>query len=299
MMVQKVKMKKRRHVMGMGSFGLLLILSIFLCGCATLGLTKGPVQFVNPYTRLSIVEQEPNEQEQEGLLLRLDLEAKGIVQSEEEITAFENIKDNEGVKAELKRIIMERIGPGSRKDSFNVYRIITFEDQPSEMIEEYEVSTRGEIVEFIQGYHKSRMGNIKILSLRRTPTFPEEKVQIGDTWKYNEVMNVKIESKFVKQKNSLPYTMSGTVEFIGIAMARGKRCAVLQTSATATRNEQLRILFKNLALQIQAEIEKVTYFDYQEGKVVAEITRTKTHTVNPDTGFNSRGRSQSIFYTFH
>jgi hypothetical protein len=267
-----------------------------LTGCAGLMLHERDVIFENQYQILGIQEFQPNQTEQAGIILRLNPAPAGLRKAREEDLIYVGIQDKRGKELKLIENQTETFKPGSRTDSYIDSTQTTFEGQSGRLNDELEVTTRGEIVRFIRGDHKSKLGNFRIVAWKRTPALPEGPVKIGDTWSYEETMDVRLDSWLAKEKDPQPYKIKATCALTGFALVKGKRAAVLKIHATQKKHEILKILFKELAMDVNMDIDETDYLDYASGATLAKIARTRSVSSAPDYGYQDEEQGQSVFY---
>ncbi|MBI3313719.1 MAG: hypothetical protein HYZ83_05750 [Candidatus Omnitrophica bacterium] len=271
-------------------------LVIFLLnGCASLVFKQAPVQFEDPVIRLSIVDRTPTPEEASGITLRLIPPPDGVEQALEKTQMFAQIKNNQGLKVEMTRKQKNHYESIGGTPHYLLKSETVIEEGGGAMLEETEISDRGEIIKFIRGHHKSKIGTFRIEKWNRTSVLPEGPVKIGDTWNYEEILSLKLESLLVKQKNPLPYVLRATSTLEGFAAVKGKPVAVIKTRASQTKQEEMKILFKTIKMTIQATIDETNYFDWKNGKVIAKVTRINSFSYTPDAKFTDTGQSQSIY----
>ncbi len=286
----RFKFRSSRHI--------LLVFVVFIgSGCAALSLRTTMVTFEDPYARLNIVPTEPNEKEKAGIELRVPPPAKRIEKSREETTLYAMIKNGKG--AQLKFILdrTDMFKPGSQSDSYILYSETIFQGEKGSLMEEKEMTNRGEIIKFVRGFHHSKIGNFRIIDWGRTPIFPSGAVKIGDTWSYDERMFVQIESMWIKEIKPQPYVMKATSKLEGFVLVNGTRCAVIKTGTTQSKREDFKIFFKEVAFNIYTQIEETVFLDYATGTMIAKITHTRSNTVGANVPLDETGESQSIFFT--
>lgn len=265
-------------------------------GCAGLTSRIAPVNFEDPSTRLGVTSVQPNAKEQAGLMLRLLPPAGNRRSSTEETAIYTGVQNGKGSLIKIIQNNTETYRPGSRPDTYRVRTEAAFQGFSGAILEEVEMSQLGEIVKFIQGKHDSKNGKFTITKWARTPMFPEHAVKIGDSWSYQEAMSLKLDSFWVKQTDPAPYEMKATSLFTGFAEVRGRRCAVIETTADQIQTERLKVLFKNITLYIRAKVRETAYLDYQTGEVAARTARVQTYTNSADTKVNDFSLSQTISY---
>ena len=52
----------------------------------------------------------------------------------------------------------------------------------------------------------------------------------------------------------------------------------------------------SLRVEIRSKIIETTYLDYQQGSIIAKVTRTQSQTTSPSLPLADSGESQSLFY---
>lgn len=275
---------------------LIFFVLVLIQGCAGLHLTLAPVEFENPFLRLGVKDVAPADAEKSGVLLRLLPPSNGILKSHEEITMFVKIQQGQGARTKFAMNHTDTYQPTPQKDVMKVHSEISFEGEGGHITQELESDTRGRIVRFIRGSHQSKVGKFEIKSWTRTSVFPEQPVKIGDSWNYEESMEVRLSSKWVKEKNPMPNTIKAKSTLKGFAEVKGKRTAVIQTQSQETKHEILKVLFRTIAFTIHTVIQETSYLDYQNGIVAARITTTQSETTSSLPGLEDFGQSQSIEY---
>lgn len=275
---------------------MLILIPLVLSGCAGISFQRIPVDFVNPATRLEIVEVDATEIEAQGVLLRLKQPEERTVRSTEEMALYVRIQEGLGSRMDFVKNRTDSYHPGERDDSYILLSESTFEKQPGKLVEAVEMTERGEVVRFIRGEHESKIGQFHIESWERTPLFPLGPVKIGDEWNYQETMAVRLKSFWVKQIDPSPYVIEAKSTLEGFARVGGVRCAVIRTEALQTKQEQLKIFFKDITLNIRAHIREWVYLDYEKGRVLVRVTTIDSQTTSPDLKIHDQGQSQAVSY---
>lgn len=276
------------------AFVFIFVSIVFASGCAGLGGRIGPLSFEDPFTRLGIVHVQPSPEEQAGVTLRLSVPEGNILRIREETKIYAQVRDGRGKLIDLKDQRVETYRKGSRNDSYLLLAESSFEGHSGKIIEETEISTRGEILKLVQGKHDSREGKFTIMNWTRTPLFPEHPVKTGDAWNYEESMSLRLDSSFVKQIDESPYKVQAKSTLTGFAEIKGRRCAVVETTTDQIQTQRLKVLFKNLTLYIRSKVQETCYLDYRTGTVVAKVMKTQTYTNSADSKINDYSIGQSI-----
>lgn len=269
---------------------------VFGAGCAGLEIRKADVIFEDPVVRLGITPVEPTEAEKAGVELKLLAPADGLLRSREENTIYAVIREGKGLQMKLIMDRTDRYLAGSRPDSYEIVSETTLDGQKGNLTEEKEVSQRGEILRFVRGLHDSKIGKFRIMDWQRTPMFPSGPVKIGDTWEYEETMDIRMESRWIKEIDPRPFKIKSSSRLDGFAMIKDVRCAVIKTRTGDTRRQHFKLFFKNMIYDIRTQIEQTEYLDYARGRVVAKSTRTHSQTTGINISMNDEGQSQSIYY---
>jgi len=278
------------------------LLSVFLAvpfllgGCVGLQFTVTDVAFEDPYERLGIISVDPNDEETHGVLLRFKPPPDRKTHLRGETILFARIKEGRGARA---RIVMNEIRtyePGSREDSYRQLSLTTFEKQKGTLVEELEVTERGEIIQFIRSLHTSSLGAFDITEWSRSPMLPEGYVRVGDSWRYGETMNIHMKSKWVKDLDPTPFQINATSTLEGFAVVGGRRTAMIKTRVLKTRRENLKVLWKTLTLDVQMQIEEITFLDYKAGTVLAQIIDTQNFTSGVNVPFADQGQSRTVMF---
>lgn len=272
---------------------------IFTCllvfGCAGLPFQRATVFFEDPIGRLGIEEIEPDGWELGGVDLHLGIPDGGVEKSEEKNIVFTQIEKGEGLKTEFTRYRTDSYRKGFQEGSFILRSLSRFEGLKGEVTEEVEMTARGEIVRLIEGYHDSKMGKFRITDWKRTPVFPEGRAKMGDEWTYQEEMQIEFESGWVKRQTREPYVIRAKSKLTGFALVSGRRCAVIETEAFQTQLEKIKVLWKELNLEIYSDIREWMYLDYRTGTVIARIVRSENRTTSPDASIMDFGQSLSVY----
>ena len=269
---------------------------LFMSGCAGLNGRVGKVGFEDPFTRLGIVTVPPNAEEQSGVELRLFPPAGNFKKTVEETTLYTRIHDGQGSEVKLNQTTKEFYRSGSFQDSYVVRTESTFQGYGGNSLEEFEVSRRGEILKLIQGKHDSKDGKFTITSWTRTPMFPMSPAKVGDTWDYEETMSLRLDSFWIKQTETSPYKIKAQCRLAGFAEVKGRRCAVIESVAYQIETQRFKVLFKNITLYIRAKIQETCYWDYKTGTEVARISKTQATTSSADSSVNDQSLSQTLSY---
>lgn len=274
---------------------------IFLCftihsGCAGWILKPRDVTFEDPYAKLGVVKTNPTDQEKAGVLLRLKARPGTQAHFREDNVIYASIKEGRGIQLKFTLDRVEKYRPGDRRDSYGVRAETTLLGEKGSLLEVMEVTDRGEMVKFLEGFHHSRIGNFKIVDWKRTPLFPFAPVKIGDSWTYEEEMTVRIDSFAAHEVDPKPYEIKAASTLEGFAIVKGKRCAVIKTRTEQRKPEHLKIFFKDVLFEIHSQIEETVYLDVQEGKVCGRITKIQSFTRGKNVPLADQGESQSVFY---
>ncbi|OGW81408.1 MAG: hypothetical protein A3G33_00990 [Omnitrophica bacterium RIFCSPLOWO2_12_FULL_44_17] len=269
---------------------------IFFTGCANFPFRVVDINFDDPSAKLGIQNVKPTAEEADGVVLRFFPPNGGRLSAREETTMYHFVKDGRGMEMKFDREMTILTAPGSREDSYMNGMKSVFKGEAGEADEKTEVTTRGEILQFIQGFHKSKYGKLIITNWRRAPMLPEWKIKIGDHWSYDEIMDVRIDSRWVKQEDPLPYIIKAESELAGFALVGRTRCVVIKTRMTETKQERLKVLFKELVMNITANVEELIYLDYQTGTLTAKITKIHSEATDSKMTMTNKGESQSIYY---
>ena len=265
-------------------------------GCAGLSSRMAPVSFEDPLTRLGVVNVPPNTEEQAGLVLRLLPPAGNQQRSTEETTIYSGVQEDRGSLIKLIQHNTETYRSGSRPDTYVVRTQSSFQGLPGSILEELEVTRRGEIVKFILGKHDAKDGKFTITDWTRTSVFPEPRVKIGDRWGYEESMALRINSFWIEQTGESPYKIKATSRLAGFAEVKGRRCAVIETSADQIQTQRFKVLFRSLILYIRAKVQETVYLDYKTGTVIARIAKIQSYTNAVNAAVNDYSISQTVSY---
>lgn len=253
------------------------------------------VSFVSPAEVLNIKEVEPNAQELQGIVLRLQPPPEGQLKAEENLKIYSRLKDGQGMSLDLHQQITMNFVPVPGKNSFIQRTSSLFDKGAGQITEEAEISPRGEIIQFIAGRHESQAGKFQVESQSRTPVYPQEAVKVGDEWAYDEYLKVKLDSFWVKEKDPTPYELKAKSKLTGFAEVAGRRCAVIQITSNQFKKMTLKVLFKTITAEIRTTLQVTEYFDYARGLVAAKVTQTTSDSSFPGTSIQDHGQSQSLY----
>lgn len=276
---------------------LLTLSAVFLVtGCAALKFQTGDVFFEDPALKLNIRELEPTDEEKAGIELKrlAPKSAKLNYRSEDRI--FARIQNKRGMRLDFVMQRRENYSAGKRPGTFLMKADTVVDQEGGNLFEEMEISKRNEIVEFKQGFHRSEIGKFKILNWTRTPAFPETKVKVGDSWSYEEKMDIRIESFWIKEMDPTPQVLRAESTLTGFADIGGTRTAVIKTLSRQTKRQNFKLMFKKIQFDIDTEIEDIGYWDYQKGILIASVTRTKSWTQGVNLTLEDYGESQALTY---
>jgi len=269
---------------------------LLMSGCAGLSLSQELVAFDDPYAMLSIEEIAANSEETEGVLLRFRTPQSGSLLYKEDTIMFAQIKDGEGKCLRLDSARRDTYFPGVTESSFVVESETTLTGENKKITSRMELSEHGEIVRFIEGSHKTKIGKFIIEEWTRTALFPEEPVKIGDTWTYNEAIDMKIESWLIKNRAQEPYAIRARSTLDGFALCQGVRCAVIKTVIVKKQDHHLRILFKNIDFTVRTRVDETTYYDYAGGCIIAQIIKNLGQTTGHNPPLTDTSEGQSIIF---
>ncbi len=284
-----MKTLKRCFFLLGGPLGLLILSS-----CAGLSMKPAEVVFDDPSRWLMVLPSEPTDKEKEGITLRFSPDPAETAQFREENLIYSNIKDGKGSPLKFTGYRTETYAVGGRKDSFVVSSETTFEGQGGKLREEYEQTRQGEILRFIGGSHRSKVGTFDIVDWKRSPVFPPTPVKIGDTWSYDEEMEVRIRSIWVKEVDPEPYQIKVESVLEGFARVGGIRCAVIRNRTRQVKREHFKMLFKEMIFDIHTQIDEVSYFDYAAGVLMGRVARSRSYTEGVNIGINMDGQGQLV-----
>lgn len=270
---------------------------LFWSGCAGLSMRTTAIDFEDPFARLGIVNVQPNAEEAAGIELKFLPPAENVRNSTEEMKIYTRVQDHKGTLMKLVQTSKETYLPGSRPDSSVIRSESKFQGQSGSVLEELEVTRRGEIIKLIQGKHDSRNGKFIITSWTRTPVLPDGPVRLGNAWNYEESMEIQLDSLLLKQKGGSPYKIFASSKLAGFSEVRGHRCAVIETEADQIETQRFTMLGKEVTLYIRAKIRENLYLDYKAGMVMAKIAKAQTFTNSSDSKINDESLSQSVSYT--
>ena len=276
-----------------------LFLNLFLSfsGCAGLDFHVANVAFDDPVRRLNVASVQPNPEEDAGIILRLKPPSSNVLKSREETTMFALIpqKEDQGIQVKLIESQTFTYAPGDRPDTYRVRSESVIEKQSGgvldKLMDEVEVTDRNEIVKLIQGLHDTKSGKFKVTSWTRTPVFPENPVKVGDTWNYEESMTLETDPKAPPSQNKF----EAQSKLAGFAEVKGRRCAVIETSAKQIETQRSKIFFQNKIIYNRAQVQETAYLDYKTHTRVAAVTKIQADTNSADGKLDVHSVAQSIY----
>ncbi|MFC1809839.1 hypothetical protein ACFL3D_07015 [Candidatus Omnitrophota bacterium] len=271
-----------------------VVLGIFISGCASLTSQTAPVAFEDPHVHLGIQEVEPTAQEDAGIVLRYQYPEKGVRTYEEEMVLFNGISGDTGKKTTLTKTHTDIYLPGTQKDTSLITSETVFLGEKEKIYTTTEVDNRGAILSLHEGRHKTPVGLFTVTEWKRSSVFPQEAVRIGDTWTYEETMALAIKSWFVKDLDNTPLTVRARNTLKGFALLKGRRCAVIETVALENRPYRFKILFLTIAITMATRIDDTLYFDYATGEEIARITKAHSQTMHEDGRMLDELRMQGV-----
>jgi hypothetical protein len=274
-------------------FYLLLFLPL-VAGCAGLNLQSTDVVFDAPSKMLAVFPSAPTDTEAEGIVLRFSPDPSGEAEFRSESVIYSDIKNDKGLRLKFTADRIETYRVGSRKDSFILDSETAWKGQSGKLREEFEQTRRGEILRFIGGSHRSKIGKFDITNWVRSPVFPDHAVTVGDAWSYEETMDVRMRSVWVREIDPHPYRIRVESVLEGFADVRGVRCAVIRSHTHQVKREHFKMLFKEMIFDIHTQMDDIHYFDYAGGITAGRVTRTRSYTEGINIGMNRDGQSQSV-----
>ena len=272
-----------------------MILLVILAGCAHLMFQEAPVHFLDASEKLRVIAEEPTDSEKDGITLRFKPPLPGEEKFREENEIYTSIHKGKGRLLQFQMEHKQIYRPSALGDSFTQRTETVFLGERGEITTELELNDRGEILKFLEGYHQSPIGKFRIIHWTRSPLFPDKKVTRGESWNYEETMEVRLDSFWVKDVESEPFQIKAVSSLEGFALVGDVRCAVIRTLVHEIRKEHLKVLFKHIYLEMDTQIEEILYFDYVKGDVVAKVTRTSSYSESKGLAADF-GQSQSIYY---
>lgn len=269
------------------------IVLLMFSGCASLQQEPKKVVFFPVSELLRFEKIEPELYEKEGLKLRIYQQNK-VLKYNDRLQIFTQITGQKGTELNLNNTRKVIFAPGTENDNFYMSTETDSKDLSEKSNEKLLMNNRGEIVEFVRGELLSRKGHIKILSWSRTPIFPEKAVNVGDSWTYDETIQIKLESFWITRKVEGPDKITVKCKLTGFAEIRGHRCAVIETRIVNSKNETYTALFKTMTLNIKTHISEQIFFDYKRGLELGRISKTDSFTTSEDMQFSDVTKSQSV-----
>jgi hypothetical protein len=254
------------------------------------------VAFNDPYAMLDIKTVEPKKTETDGVVLRLYTPQDGSLVYKEETVMFSQISDGEGKCLRIDSTRRDIYRPGAQESSYIVTSETILNGQTKKIVSTLELSQQGEIVRFIDGAHNTKVGKFIIKQWTRSPLFPAEPVRIDDTWTYDEMVDMRIESWLIKNREQKPYTIKARSTLDSFVLCRNIRCAVIKTVIVKEEEHHVRVLFKNLDFVVRTRVDETTYFDYRTGRIVAQVVETVGQTTSYDPPLTDTSQGQSIIF---
>ncbi len=200
----------------------------------------------------------PNDEEQQGVLLRYMPQQKPINYATE-VIMFMNIVYNQATKVTTSSSETVSLYPADDKINL-IKEQITDVKGPGSIRHSIVMSPRGATVKVLQikSTGLSSIVGSRTNSLAETELFPEAKTKIGDKWGQTSRAEMTT-GRF--SKTQLNYTTTAQWSLSGFAMVRGHRCAVLEgilkgKNTRKTQQEQADYADEGRILK---------YFDYKRG----------------------------------
>lgn len=274
-------------------FILLTMVFFILTGCASLKQEPKEVVFFPTSGLLKYEKIDPDIYEKGGLKLRIYQQNK-VLKYIDRLQIFTQITGQKGTELNLYKTRKVIFSPGTSIDNFLMTTETDSKDLSETSNEQLLMSNRGEILKFIRGEHLSRKGHIKILSWSRTPIFPENAIKTGDSWTYEETIQIKLESFWITRKVEGPEKIKVNCKLTGFAEVRGHRCAIIESRIVNSKNESYTALFKTMTLNINTHLREQIFFDYKRGLELGRISKTDSFTTSEDMQFSDVTQAQSI-----
>jgi hypothetical protein len=265
---------------------------VLLSGCASIKREK--VEFINPYTILSVEKTDPDAAELKGVALRLKKQDAPVVYNDI-VQVYTQISEGTAIPVNVKKSRKVIFKSGKSPETFQIVtETNTTKSNLREGIEEVEVDSRGQIIKFIKGEFTTKHGKMTFLSHKRSPIFPEKKVKVGDKWSYEEQLEMKFDSSLISRKSEKPDDIKVNCVLTGFALVQGRRCAVIKSRTVTKRVEHYSTLWKEMKFNVNIYVYETLYFDYQRGILAGSITKTDSYSTSEKLDFSDMSRSQSI-----
>jgi|GEM_PF-2080195 len=267
-----------------------------MAGCAGLTFQTAPVTFAHPFFQTNFADLPPNETESAGVPLVFKIPEPNTLFYKGSILLFAQEKEGKAMKFDFNIVRSEEYAPAGDEGDFMQEIVHDIDKGGGRIDEKMTVSPNGAVKKFIKGEHRSELGKFDVATYKRTPTFPDHSVKVGDSWSYEEELSIKIRSFWVKQKKPSEKKIITQATLKGFTTAAGKRVAVILTESQEKSLEEFSFLFKDIQIDVDSKIEEIVYFDYAAGIVVRRLTNTLTNSAVLGTSFSDVGKSQMYFY---
>jgi len=275
---------------------IVIITSLCICSCAGLSLTQETVVFDDPYALLDIKTVEPTIAEEAGIVLRLRAPEAGSLAYTEDTVMFAQIKAGEGKCFRIDSSRQDSYSAGTTDASYIIRSETRLTGSNKKIVSSLEFSEQGAILQFIEGNHETKLGKFMIKDWKRSPIFPVGAVRIGDTWTYDEMIDMEIDSWLIKNREQKPFTIKARSTLESFALCQGVRCAVIKTVIVKEEEHHLKVLFKSLDFKTRTRTDETTYYDYANGRIIAQIIETLGQTTSYNPPLTDTSQGQSIIY---
>jgi len=272
---------------------LLILFSLFLSsGCSTIKREK--IAFIDSNTILPVKKTTPDLSEKKGILLRLKKQKNPVIYKDI-VQIYTQISEDTAIPVDVRKSRKVTFRDGSTPSTFQIVtETTTSKSNLRQGIEEIEVDPRGQIIKFIKGEFTTKHGKMTFLSHKRTPTFPEKAVCVGDKWSYEEQLEMKFDSSLISRKSEKPDNIKVDCLLTGFVVLGGRRCAEITTRTVTNRVEHYSTLWKDMVFNVKIYVDEVIYFDYKRGIIAGSVTKTDSYSTSEKLDFSDVSRSQSI-----
>lgn len=295
------KLFSRRKYLQFLSTGLLsAFLTCGIGGSPAYAAPKGeqltPIQWVDPYEKLGILQDDPTPEEEEGILLRNYPPQSGEERWRREVYTFSLVQNGQGIYsfATNDQIITYQLAaqPGTFiKTTKDIY------GSAGQSVEVIEQSELGEVLRLLDAYMNINGIQSRITDYYRTSFFPESPAKIGDMWEYEGQFQMHVPPPGKKYKvQSGPVKFKVTSMLVGFADVNGIRTAVIQSERSQWQREihikgDEQRIFDNESFVTEWE-----FWDYSTGTMVAAYNFGDYITRTPDDGREAVNQGQQFLY---
>ena len=271
-----------------------IILAVCCTGCAALSFKMADVSFSEPFFNIDFSTLEATPEEISGVLLRERVPETGELIYQGQTVIYARTKNERGLQFKFDTTRTDTFSALDREGVSGRVSESIISNKGGRIHEQMEVTERGEITRFVKGFHKSKVGKFEVVNMKRSPLYPEAVVRIGESWTHEEEIELKLHSMLVKQKAPSRKHVKATNTLKGFTTYGGRRAAVILTESAEKSSEALSVFFKSIDMDIQTQIQQITYLDYERGYVLRQVINTMSHTDVVGTNLSDVGKSQTV-----